>query len=124
MDGASAAAPVGEGQLVLGAGELRHKVTLENPTSTADGDGGYSTTWAELTQTWAQIRPATAREIERVFAGTVSSVATHVVTVRYVDGVTTATRVVFQSRILAVTGVANSEERNRELVLACQERES
>jgi SPP1 family predicted phage head-tail adaptor len=104
------------------AGELRHLITLQTPsTATPDGDGGFTNTWADLATVWASIVPATARDLERVVAGTVQSSATHLVTIRYLAGVTTKTRVVFGSRLFSVTGVQNPDERNISLVLVCQE---
>jgi SPP1 family predicted phage head-tail adaptor len=104
------------------AGELRHLITLQTPSTAApDGDGGFTNTWTDLATVWASIVPATARDLERVVAGTVQSSATHLVTIRYLAGVTTKTRVVFGSRLLSVTGVQNTDERNISLVLVCQE---
>jgi SPP1 family predicted phage head-tail adaptor len=107
------------------AGALRHRITLQNPKSppTPDGDGGYTEDpWTTLAANVpASIVPATARDLERVVAGTVQSSATHLVTIRYLAGVTTKTRVVFGTRLLSVTGVQNPEERNISLVLVCQE---
>lgn len=105
-------------------GELRHLVTLDNPgTAVADGDGGFTQTFAELSpaRVWAAIQPATARDLERVAAGTVLSTASHIVTMRYHAGVTTKTRITFGTRVLNVTGVSNPDERNRELVCLCAE---
>lgn len=103
------------------AGTLRHLITLQTPASAPDGDGGFTDTWTDLATVWASIVPATARDLERVVAGTVQSSATHLVTIRYLAGVTTKTRVVFGSRLFSVTGVQNPEERNISLVLVCQE---
>jgi SPP1 family predicted phage head-tail adaptor len=104
------------------AGELRHLITLQTPSTAApDGDGGFTNTWTDLATVWASIVPATARDLERVVAGTVQSSATHLVTIRYLAGVTTKTRVVFGSRLFSVTGVQNTDERNISLVLVCQE---
>lgn len=104
------------------AGVLRHYVRLENPgAAVPDGEGGFTQTFTRLADVWAQIMPATARDLERVTAGTALSTATHVVTIRYRVGVTTQTRVIFGARIFQVTGVSNPEERNIELVLVCVE---
>ena len=104
-------------------GSLRHSVRLENPTLTADGDGGYTTSWAMLSPgiVSASIEPATQRSLERLVSNAVSSDASHVVTMRYHSGVTTKTRVVFLGRTLNVVGVQNIEERNEILRLACVE---
>lgn len=104
-------------------GALRHAVTVQNPLPPVkDADGGYTTAWADLaTQWWASIQPATVRSLERAVAGTVVSAATHLVRMRYLPGVTTATRILFGTRVLNVTGVQNQDERNIELVLVCEE---
>lgn len=107
----------------VAVGALRHSVTLENPTGPAipDSDGGSTFTWASLATVWAEIKPATARDLERVTAGTVLSTATHVVTLRHLVGVTTQTRVLFNDRVFQVTGVSDPEERHIELNLVCVE---
>lgn len=105
-------------------GEKRHLVSLANPgTPVPDGDGGYTVVDAPLTPAtaWADIRPATARDLERTVSGTVLSTATHLVTMDYHPQVTTQTRLTYNGRSFSVTGVANPEERNVELVLAAVE---
>lgn len=80
------------------AGDRWHLLTLENPTRVADAgaEGGYTETWAPLTPAtmWAAIVPATARQMqfEVAVASTIASTGTHIVTMRFHDGVTTQTR--------------------------------
>jgi SPP1 family predicted phage head-tail adaptor len=107
----------------MDVGSLRHQVSLQNPppAATPDGDGGYTETPVTFATVWASIVPATAHDLERAVAGTVQSSATHLVTIRYLAGVTTKTRVLFGTRTLQVTGVQNPDERNISLVLVCQE---
>lgn len=96
-------------------GAMRHSIILENPgTATADGDGGYTQTFTALdpSPVRASIMPASARDLERVAAGTVVSSATHLVTMRYHADVTTKTRITFGTRTFNVVGVMNPEERN------------
>ena len=106
-------------------GARRHRVLFENPTSTvADGDGGVTQTWFALTppQMWMSIRPASARELERVAAGAVvQSQASHLVTGPYHAGVTTQTRMTYAGRVFQVTGKANIDETGAEMVLTCVE---
>lgn len=117
-----------------GAGTLRHAVTLETPgVGVPDSDGGSTAGWSALAPLWwASIQPATARDLERTVAGTVLSTATHLLRMRYLPGVTTQTRITkgprnpdgslaTGSREFSVTGIANPEERNVELVLVCVE---
>lgn len=106
----------------MNIGQLRHKVTLENPGALVpDGRGGFTQVPTQFAQVWADIRPATPRDLERRVASTVQSSASHIVTTRYVPGVTTATQIRFGARVFSVTGVQNPEERNISLVLACNE---
>jgi SPP1 family predicted phage head-tail adaptor len=91
--------------------------------SVPDGDGGFTDVPVPLSppSLYAEIKPATARDLERLVSSTVQSTASHLVTIDYHPQVTTKTRVVFGARVFAVSGVTNPEERNRELVLACTE---
>jgi len=67
------------------------------------------------------ITPATAKNLERVTAGTVTAMATHILEGPYHPQVTTKTRVLFGSRIFNVTGVANPGEQNVDLIAVCVE---
>jgi len=118
----------------MSAGSRRHHVWLDRPTTTADTEGGFTQVWTPLTppDEWVSITPATARDLERTIANTVQSTATHVIGMKYRADVTTATRITkgtrntdgtltAGSREFQITGVQNVEERNRDLVLVCQE---
>jgi len=101
-----------------------HRVTFQNPgPGIPDGDGGFTLTWTDLVPAAmsVEIKPATAVDLERVAAGTVLSTASHVITGPYHPQVTTKTRVLFNGREFHVTGVANPDERNAEMVLVCVE---
>jgi head-tail adaptor len=105
-------------------GMKRHLVTLQNPgVDVPDGRGGVTNVPEYLTPPtmYAAIRPATARDLERSVANTVQSTASHIVELDYHPQVTTATRVLFGSRVLQVVGVQNPDERNVDMVLACEE---
>lgn len=105
-------------------GQRRHLVTLENPgTPVPDGSGGFTESWAALSPAtrYAEIKPATARDLERVVSNAVESTASHLLTMDYHSGITTETRITFGTRVFTVDGVQNPEERNIDLVLACTE---
>jgi head-tail adaptor len=105
-------------------GQKRHLVSLDAPgAAVPDADGGFTQTQAPLDppEMYAEIQPATARDLERVTAGTVLSSASHVVTMDYHPGVTTQTRITFNGRIFSVTGVSNPDERNIETIAICVE---
>jgi SPP1 family predicted phage head-tail adaptor len=105
-------------------GEYRNLVLVQAPgPGVPDGDGGTTSTWADLTPpTWyCRIAPATEKDLERVAAGTVLSTNLHIVKGAYRGDITTGGRLIFNTRRLNVTGVSNPEERNVELVLVCVE---
>jgi SPP1 family predicted phage head-tail adaptor len=106
------------------AGARRHRVILQGGVSLNDPDtGGYTETWANLNpaRVWASITPATARDLERIASATTIATASHLVVIPYHPQVTTHSRILFGTRVFNVTGVANPEERNIELILACVE---
>ena len=87
--------------VALDVGRLRQVGTLSAPGDpAADGDGGYTQTYAALSpSTWRfAIEPATSRTAERHFAATVIAHATAVLRGRYHSGITTKTRIVWTDR--------------------------
>lgn len=110
--------------MTIPRGRKRHLVTLANPgVAVPDGEGGYTQVPAALAPAamYAEIRPATARDLERVTAGTSMATASHIITMDFHPQVNTSTRINFNGRTLLVTGVANPEERNVELILTAEE---
>jgi SPP1 family predicted phage head-tail adaptor len=107
----------------VSAGRRVHLATVQAPGAPVpDGDGGFAQTWTTLVEVRVAIEPATARVLERLIANTsIISQATHVITMPYVAGVTTESRVLFGAREWHVLGVIDPEERHRELILTCIE---
>src|SRR6266704_3544124 len=112
-------------EIGIDAGRLDKRVTLQIPGArVADGKGGFAETWTDLTPNgwWAAIEPATASNVERRVGHQVEAKVSHLVTIRYLIGVLTTGRLLFGSRILWIRGIANRDERNAVLTLACEER--
>ena len=109
--------------MAFNIGQKRHRVTLANPTASADSDGGYTETWAQLltTDVWASIEPVSTGSIERLFANVVEAKLSHLVGIRYYKTVSTKTRLTFGARYLYVRGIRNVDERNEQMWLACEE---
>ena len=104
--------------------QRRFRVQLQTPgPGVSDGDGGVTQSWTDLVPAhrYAKLKPATARDLERIAAGTVIGTASHIVTFPFHPGVTLATRIVFRGRVFQVTGVSNPEERNIETIAVCVE---
>jgi SPP1 family predicted phage head-tail adaptor len=101
-------------RIAVDIGAFEKRVTLENETNTADGDGGTTSTFTAIDPgtVWASIRPSVAAMREQPIAGTVQATTTHVVEMRYHASVTTKTRITYGSRYLFVRGVENVNEEN------------
>jgi head-tail adaptor len=112
----------------VAVGKRRYLVTLAAITNGADGDGGSTEVVTPLVPPTrrAEIKPATARDLERLTAGTVISTETLLVTMPFHPLVTTKTRVAWtdlvgRAHTANVTGVNNPDGRCRELVLVAVE---
>lgn len=103
----------------MNAGDLRHQITLQSMTQTADGMGGITETWSDQFTTWASIDPPKSRE----FYGT-GQVQTEIVTrvrIRYRPNVSHTWRVKFGTRYFNITSIVNPDECNQELIIMGRE---
>lgn len=101
------------------AGRLRHRVTIQSPTDSADAQGGLVETFANGNTVWASIETLSGREL--VYAAQSNSQATCLVRMRYDSTVNERTRLLFGTRALGVESVNNVDERKAEMVLMCKE---
>lgn len=112
------------GSVPLGA--RRHLVSVYAVTKVASADPGEPKTDSLVPlspATWyCSINPATTSDLERVSAGTITSTASHILRGRYHPAITTQTRILFGTRILDVTGVANLEERSIDMEVVAVEK--
>lgn len=92
----------------MNSGALRHYVRLDDPI-----EDGTPLVFAP-DYVWASIVPAPPGAFDE-------NKTTHIVTIRYHAQVTFNTRITHRDRFLYVRGIQNVEERNRELVLLCEE---
>jgi SPP1 family predicted phage head-tail adaptor len=101
------------------AGALRHRVAIEQVAATGDGYGGRTESWTVLATVWAAVEPLSGREYFQ--AQQAQAKVTHKVTMRYRSGVTPGMRVKHGSRYFGIVSVLDTGEKNRELVLMCEE---
>lgn len=107
------------------SGRLRHRVTIQKPSSSATTDavGEPTTPWVDVLEDYpAEVAPVSTGE--RHIAAQNRMVITHRVTMRYcaalaaMDG---SWRIVFDGRYLPIDGVRNLLENNRVLEVVCVE---
>jgi SPP1 family predicted phage head-tail adaptor len=96
-------------------GWLRHRVVIEAPAATADGAGGGTLSWATVATAWALIEPVSGTE--RIVAGRLTGVVTHVVTMRHRTDIAGGMRVLYRGRAHRVLAAYDPDERKRYLAL-------
>ncbi|MGE4297035.1 MAG: phage head closure protein [Desulfovibrionaceae bacterium] len=101
------------------AGRLRHTVTIEHTVSTQNAYGEMVPAWEAFATRRAAVRPLAGREY--FAASGEGAEVTHEIRLRYLDGVTTAMRIVFNTRHFDIQSVINVNERGHELIIMAVE---
>lgn len=103
--------------MALPAGQLRYRVIIQEPTRTPDGGKGFTRGWAVHATVWGGVEPVTGSER---FAGQqLEENVDYVVTIRARSTVTSKMRVVYGTKILAITAVL-PDPRNESMRLLCR----
>lgn len=107
----------------MNAGDLRDRVTIQQKSTTADGQGGRAVTWATLATVSATVKPV--QMSERLQAAAIGSSLTYTVTIRYRPDVTPAMRLTwtpYRSSTTKTLEIHGVQPQNRDgLVLECSE---
>lgn len=107
------------------AGDLRHRITIEQPTETQSESGDVTQTWSELATVWAGIVPVGGSESWR--AQQANPLLSHQITIRWLAGVTSKMRVKYEdpkndtTRYFGIDAVVTTDERREEIRLLCVE---
>lgn len=101
------------------AGQLRHRVTIQEPVEARNGYNEAITTWAPVATVWASVEPLSGREF--FAAEHVQSEITHRVRLRWRPGIAPTMRVLFGGRHLMIEAVINYRELGTEMHLMCRE---
>ena len=101
-------------------GDLRHRLALEAPLSTADGGGGVSRSWALVAEVWGAIVPAGGTEVAA--ADGMHGRVSHEIWLRYRTGVLPEMRFKLGSRVFEIRAAIDTGERHRFLRCLVEER--
>lgn len=102
------------------SGELRHIVTIQRPVYAVNAAGdSVITGWEDFAAVRAGIRHLTSNEADR-FAR-LQTVVTHHVTLRYLPGVTSIMRLLWQDKILSIAEIGLDPTARKNLYLKCTE---
>ena len=102
---------------------LRHRVALRYPTNAQDSQGDAVPAWTTLPKVWAEVKTLSGTERERADLATALPETFHRVTIRApFSPLPRATwQVQWGDRLFEVLAVAEPDNRQRVLVLDCQE---
>lgn len=105
----------------IAAGELDQLISIYQEIESADssGYGEAIPTDRIFANVWVKAEPQSGREFFR--ASQVYPTLSHLLTIRYLDGLNTKMKVVVNGRNLNIVGITNVGERNITLRLACTE---
>lgn len=87
----------------MAAGQLRERIEIQVKTSTDDGMGGFTETWATAATVWGRTWGATGSE--RMLASTNQAQVSRHFAIRYFADLTTQHRVIFDGQSYNVTFV-------------------
>lgn len=107
--------------MTLPAGALRHRIEIHELVSEQDEDtGNFEETWPLFVNAWAEVRPATVREIQAA-GGEVTKTST-TFRIRYIAGIKRSMRIRHGERLFNIEGVMEDPDSGREyLILPCSE---
>jgi SPP1 family predicted phage head-tail adaptor len=98
---------------------LRYKMTLQSEVQTPDTAGGYTRSWQDIAELWAEITPLSGRE--RLVAMQLESNVTHRVLIRSRSGVSSGQRLINETIVLYIIYVSSLQNGER-LELMTEER--
>lgn len=106
------------------AGRLRHRVTIQNFTTTRDSSGEEVENWVDGKTVWAEIRGISGRELVASSAETAE--ATIRVWMRYRTDITAASRLLclngpFKNQVLDLTGPPIPDAKGTQLEILCKQ---
>jgi len=101
------------------AGDLRHRITIQQEQETLDQYNTPTTAWQDVATVWAAIEPLRGREY--LEAKNTTPELTVRIRIRYLPGVMSAMRVLYGSRIFNIKSVIDLDERHKETHLMCSE---
>lgn len=94
---------------------LRHRLALQQETVTPDGSGGYTQSWQNVADLWAEILPISGKE--RLFAGQMQAEISHKITIRFRTGIVAGMRLLYDSRAFNIRAILNPKENDEVLEL-------
>lgn len=87
----------------VAAGELRHRVLIQEQVTSRDSDGVEQTAWEDVATVWASVEPLSAREF--IQSGQTQAAVTARITIRYRAGLLASMRLVNRGQVFNIAGL-------------------
>ena len=88
-------------------GDLRHRITFQQPIKTPDGHKGHTVKWQDVVTVWASVEPLSGREY--FYSHQIKAEVTHRVKMRYRAGITVKMRIKHKGRVLEIESILDKE---------------
>jgi SPP1 family predicted phage head-tail adaptor len=102
---------------VFNARELDQRVTFRHEVQTDDGMGGHSTTWQDICEVWAKVRPMTGGEREHSDA--LNATSNYLIVIRARDDIDESCIAVWKGTQFNIR-FAKTQPRSRFLAIECE----
>jgi SPP1 family predicted phage head-tail adaptor len=99
--------------------QLRHRITIQQPTISQGSMGGATETWSTLATVWAQKANKSSREFYA--AHKINAEITDLFICRHRTGVESNMRVLFDGQAYDIISAIDPDGRRRELHITCKE---
>ena len=100
-------------------GAMRHKIIIQQVTSTTDAGGGRSVAWSNYKTVFAHVQQLSAQV--KYDTGIVEEKGLYEFTMRFLTGVSTRNRISFDSKLFNIDSVINMDERKKYIVIRAKE---
>jgi SPP1 family predicted phage head-tail adaptor len=107
------------GRILMGIGDLKHRIVLQYQAKVADGMGGFVVTWVPDATVWAAIWPVSAGET--IQADQTTMTITHRIRIRYRDGLKAAYRIAWAGRYFNIVSIIDPNMAHRWMDVLCKE---
>ena len=109
---------------VIGAGQLNHRVRIQQPSVVKDALGAPTQTWTDVATVWADIQPISGRETR--MADRIAAEVSHQITVRYRPAFgdpqsVAQMRLLHRDRVFAIHAALNVDEADVAVTLLATE---
>jgi SPP1 family predicted phage head-tail adaptor len=108
--------------MTIRAGDMWARVTIQQPSPTANEVGEPLLTWSTFATVWADVQPLSARETER-YAEAVGFMS-HKVRIRYLNGLTSAMRIVYRNRVLEIGQITEQDRLWHQDIICTEKRDA